>query len=125
MDCLKVTGIRGYGYTGALPEEQVLGQWFEVDLTFWLDLAPAGASDALADTLDYRTAIAQVQTLLSTARFALIERLAAAIADQLLQLPGVEQVQVRLTKLTPPIPGFSGQVTVEIDRPTPQTAQEI
>jgi len=24
---------------GYLPEEQVLGQWFEVDLTLWLDLS--------------------------------------------------------------------------------------
>lgn len=31
MDSIHVTGIRCYGYTGLLPEEQVLGQWFEVD----------------------------------------------------------------------------------------------
>ncbi len=36
MDCIHVTGIRAYGYTGYLPEEQSLGQWFEVDLKLWL-----------------------------------------------------------------------------------------
>ncbi len=30
MDTIHVTGIRAYGYTGYLAEEQVLGQWFEV-----------------------------------------------------------------------------------------------
>jgi dihydroneopterin aldolase len=54
MDCIQLTGIRAYGYTGFLPEEQVLGQWFEVDLTLWLDLAKSGASDRIEDTLDYR-----------------------------------------------------------------------
>ncbi|MGB3691174.1 MAG: dihydroneopterin aldolase, partial [Spirulinaceae cyanobacterium] len=38
MDRIKVSQIRCYGYTGYLQEEKVLGQWFEVDLTLWLDL---------------------------------------------------------------------------------------
>ena len=39
MDCIYLTGIRAYGYTGYLKEEQVLGQWFEVDVKLWLDLS--------------------------------------------------------------------------------------
>ncbi|HEY9813013.1 MAG TPA: dihydroneopterin aldolase, partial [Candidatus Sericytochromatia bacterium] len=58
MDCIHLTKIRCYGYTGFLPEEQILGQWFEVDLSLWLDLSQAGKSDAIADTLDYRSVIA-------------------------------------------------------------------
>jgi len=30
-------GVRAYGYLGYLPEENVLGQWFEVDATLWVD----------------------------------------------------------------------------------------
>jgi 7,8-dihydroneopterin aldolase/epimerase/oxygenase len=119
MDCIRVNGVRAYGYIGALPEEQVLGQWFEVDLALWLDLTLPGQSDRLADTFNYATAAIAVQTLIQTARFALLERLASAIADTLLQLPSpspIQQVHVRLTKLTPPIPNFSGTVAVEITR---------
>ncbi len=57
MDSIHISGIRSYGYTGYLPEEQVLGQWFEADITLWLDLRPVGSSDAIADTLDYRQTI--------------------------------------------------------------------
>ena len=32
-DCIHISGIRAYGYTGLFPEEKALGQWFEVDLT--------------------------------------------------------------------------------------------
>lgn len=116
MDCIQLTGIRCYGYTGYLPEEQVLGQWFEVDLTLWLDLAAAGESDDIADTLDYRHAIETVKELMKTSRFALVEKLASAIADTILKLDRVEQVQVRLSKPAAPIPDFGGKITIDITR---------
>lgn len=116
MDCFHLTGIRCYGYTGYLSEEQMLGQWFEVDLTLWLDLSVAGKSDAIKDTLDYRSVINNVQQLVKTSKYALIERLVDAIATSILEADRVQQVQVRLTKLAAPIPDFGGKITVEITR---------
>ncbi len=120
MDKIHLTGIRCYGYTGALPEEQVLGQWFEVDLSLWLDFSMAGQSDRLQDTLDYRQVIATVQHLVKTSRFALLERLVTAIAETVLAIPSanapIQQVDARLTKLAPPIPDYSGVITVEVTR---------
>ncbi|PSB03818.1 dihydroneopterin aldolase [Merismopedia glauca] len=116
MDSIQLTGIRYYGYTGYLPEERVLGQWFEVDLTIWLDLATAGQSDAIEDTFDYRGAIAAIKQLITTSKFSLIERLASAIAESVLEFPQVKQVQVRLTKVAPPIPDFTGKISIEIVR---------
>ena len=121
MDCIHLTGIRCYGYTGYLQEEQVLGQWFEVDLTLWLDLAPSGHSDNITDTLDYRSAIETVQQLVKTSKFALVEKLANALADAILELAQVQQVQVRLSKLAAPIPDFGGKITIDITR-THQTS---
>ncbi|MGK7901460.1 MAG: dihydroneopterin aldolase [Hormoscilla sp.] len=127
MDCIHVTGIRCYGYTGLLPEEQVLGQWFEVDLTLWLDLLPAGESDAIADTIDYGKAVQTVQQLVKTSKFALIERLAKAIADAILEMEEhssnqsrLQQVKVHLTKVSPPIPDFGGHVSIELTRVNPK-----
>ncbi len=116
MDAIQVSGIRAYGYTGLLPEEQVLGQWFEVNLTLWLDLAAAGASDQIGDTVDYRAAIAIVKRLITSEKFALVERLAEAIAREILRLDLVQQVRVQLTKVAPPIPDFGGQITIDIKR---------
>lgn len=119
MDCIHINGIRAYGYTGFLPEEQVLGQWFEVDLTVWIDLAPAGVSDHLADTYDYSQAVASIQAFIQSAKYQLIEKLAEGIAAIVLNSESVQpidQVRVRLTKLRPPIPNFSGQVSLEITR---------
>ena len=113
---IAITGIRSYGYTGYLPEEQVLGQWFEVDLTLWFDFSAAGKSDAIEDTLDYRNIITTVQHLVKTSKFALLERLATAIAESILSAEDIAQVQVRLTKLAAPIPDFTGKITIELTR---------
>jgi dihydroneopterin aldolase len=116
VDCIQLEGIRCYGYTGYLPEEQVLGQWFEVDVTLWLDLALAGKSDAIEDTVDYRNIINRVQHLVKTSKFALVERLAGAIAESILTNDGIQQVKVRLSKLAAPIPDFGGKITLELIR---------
>ncbi|MBD2019825.1 dihydroneopterin aldolase [Leptolyngbya sp. FACHB-36] len=115
MDVIDLKGIRGYGYVGALPEEQVLGQWFEVDVRLWLDLSAAGQNDRLDSTLDYRATIATVQQLIQTSKAALLERLATTIVEAVLQ-PPVQQVRVSLSKLTAPIPGFDGRITIELTR---------
>ncbi|MEW6496436.1 MAG: dihydroneopterin aldolase [Cyanobacteriota bacterium] len=119
MDCIQITGIRCYGYTGYLPEEQVLGQWFEVDLTLGIDLASAGESDDIADTLDYRQAIETVKQLVQTSKFALVEKLASAIATAILELERVQQVRVQLSKPAAPIPDFGGKITIDITRTRP------
>jgi 7,8-dihydroneopterin aldolase/epimerase/oxygenase len=90
-DRIALSAIRAYGYTGFLPEEQVLGQWFEVDLVIDVDLKQAGQSDQLGDTLDYRSAIERTKKVMQTNQFALVERLA-------------------------PIPDFGGKITIDITR---------
>ncbi len=116
MDCIHLTDIRAYGYTGALPEEQILGQWFEVDLTLWINLSHAGQSDQLADTLDYCDVIETVQHLIKTSRLVLLERLATLIADSILSFDRVTQVRVQLIKPAAPIPDFSGKITIDLTR---------
>ena len=115
-DAIELTGIRCYGYTGYLAEERYLGQWFEVDLILWLDLAPAGRSDRIEDTLDYRTTIAAVKQLVKEAKFSLVEYLAEEIAKTVLASGQVHQARVRLTKIAAPIPDFGGRITIDITR---------
>lgn len=116
MDILQVNGIRAYGYTGYFPEEQTLGQWFEVDLSFWLDLSVAGTSDDLNDTLDYSKVVALVQDIITTSTFKMIERLADEIATKMLEMSKAEKVKVSFIKCQPPIPNFSGHIKLEIER---------
>lgn len=117
MDCIHLTGIRCYGYTGYLHEEQVLGQWFEVDVKLWLDISKAAKTDAIEDTLDYRSVISLIQNLVKTSKFSLLERLVGAIADAILtQCDRVTQVQLTVSKPAAPIPDFGGKISIEVTR---------
>mgnify|MGYP003380093573 CR=1 FL=1 len=52
-DQIELAGLRVMASVGVLPEERSRRQPLELDLVLTADLAPAGASDALADTVDY------------------------------------------------------------------------
>ena len=116
MDVIQLTGIRCYGYTGYLQEERVLGQWFEVDLRLSLDLATAGKSDRIEDTLDYRGIIADVKEMIATAKFSLVEKLADALVTAIFRDDRVQQVELKLHKPAAPIPDFGGRITIELTR---------
>jgi len=115
MNKIILKGVKAYGYVGLLPEEKILGQWFEVDAIIWTDFSKAELSDAIADTLDYRSCIRKIEHLIQTAKFDLIERLAGAIADSLMDDPQISKLQLTVIK-HPPIPNFAGAVAVEVHR---------
>ena len=114
-------GVKAYGYVGYLPEENVLGQWFEVDATLWVDFEKSTYSDEIEDTVNYISCIRKIENLIQTQKFKLIERLAGAIADSLLEDAQITEVEVKIIK-HPPIPNFLGSVAVEIKRSRSQTA---
>jgi 7,8-dihydroneopterin aldolase/epimerase/oxygenase len=116
MDVIQLTGIRCYGYTGYLPEEQILGQWFEVDLRMSLDLTAAGRSDLIEETLDYRSVILAVKDIIANSKFALVEKLADKIVTTVLAFDLVQQVELKLHKPGAPIPDFGGKITLELTR---------
>jgi dihydroneopterin aldolase len=115
-DAIVLSNIRAYGYTGFLPEERTLGQWFAVDVRLEVSLEKAGQTDAIEDTLDYRGVIDQIKTTIATERFLLLERLAYVLMQRVLALAPVQAATLRVTKVAPPIPDFTGQVSVELYR---------
>lgn len=117
MDRLELRGLRAMGVHGALPEEQTRAQPFEVDLDVMADLATAGRSDALADTLDYGSIVEMVAKVVTGERFQLLERLAERIAEVILEDPRAVSVTVTVRKLRPPVPVELATAGVRITRP--------
>ncbi len=101
---------------GVLPEERTRPQPFEVDLELHVDLRPAGDSDALDDTVDYGAVCAAVSRVVATERYALLERLAARIADVCRADPRVAGVVVEVRKMHPPVRSMVRHVGVRIER---------
>jgi dihydroneopterin aldolase len=116
LDAIQISGIRCYGYTGYFPEEQVLGQWFEVDLTIWMDLSVTGSDDQLENTLNYADVVERVTNLLETSRFKTIEKLNAVIIEAVLAFDPVQKVHSHLVKVSPPIPRFEGRIAIDMTR---------
>ena len=117
-DSIRLTGLTFYGYHGVLPEERQLGQRFVVDLDLILDLAPAGLSDNLNDTVNYSELYRLVRDVVEGAPRTLLESVAEQISAAVLQQSGAEAVRVRVTKPWAPVKGMAaGEVSVEILRP--------
>jgi dihydroneopterin aldolase len=115
---IEITGLRALGHHGVLPEEQERAQPFEVDITIETHLAPAARTDDLEATVDYSTVIAAVVEIIETKRFALLEALASAIAEEVLGRRGVEAVTVEVRKIRPPVAAHVASVGVRLRRTT-------
>jgi dihydroneopterin aldolase/2-amino-4-hydroxy-6-hydroxymethyldihydropteridine diphosphokinase len=104
-DRIELRGLRVLGVHGALPEEQDRAQPFEIDLDVEADLSVAGASDHLADTVDYGAVTAVAAAVVGGERFRLLERLAERIASEVADVdPRIRSVTVTVRKLRPPLP---------------------
>lgn len=116
-DTILLRGIRALGTHGVLPEEQTRPQPFEIDLELRVDLAAAGRSDALSDTVDYDMLAQLVVKVVETSRYSLIEALAAKIADSCRAADKrVESVAVTVRKLRPPVAVMIKDVGVRLER---------
>jgi dihydroneopterin aldolase len=104
MDRIELRGLRVRGHHGVFEHEKRDGQDFVVDVTVWMDLAPAAASDDLADTLHYGELAERAAAIVAGEPCDLIETVSARIADDVLTDPRVQAVEVVLHKPQAPIP---------------------
>jgi len=115
-DLIELRGLRAVGICGALPEERLRPQPFEVDLDVEVDLAAAGASDELGDTVDYGALAEAVTAVITGEQPVLLERMAARLAEVVLAAAGVQAVTVAVRKLRPPVPTELDTAGVRIRR---------
>jgi dihydroneopterin aldolase len=115
-DRIVVRGLRLWAHVGVLQQERQRGQWFELDLELAVDLAPAGASDRLVDTLDYSRLIGALQQQARCIRCQTLEHYSTCMLDRVEQLFGPVPVRLELRKCNAPVPGFAGLVAVRRSR---------
>lgn len=117
MDKIYVNQMQFYGYHGVLPEENVLGQRFFVDIIAEADLKSAGLTDDLNESVSYVELYEVCKLIVEGKPYNLIESLAEKIAQQVLNnFTKIKAVTVKVTKPDPPIPGHFQSVAVEIKR---------
>ena len=116
VDRIVLSGLRIRGHHGVYEHERRDGQDFVVDVTVWLDLATAGDSDDLADTLDYGALARRVAAIVAGPPANLIETVAVRVADEVLTDVRVAAVEVTLHKPQAPIPLEFADVAVVVHR---------
>ena len=121
MDKIVLTGVRANGTHGVLDFEQERAQTFVVDVTLFLDLANAGHSDALDDTIDYGRVAKDIAAVVEGEHVDLIETLAQRIADRILAIGAVARVEVTVHKPHAPITVPFDDVAVTITRAQAKT----
>ena len=106
LDRVFLERIRCYGYHGVNPEERILGQRFEVDVSLSANLRPAGMSDDVADTISYSAVYRLVNEIVEGPSKNLIESVAEEIAMRLMETFSLAQdVTVTVRKPDAPVKG--------------------
>ena len=115
-DRIALHGLTAFGHHGVLDHERELGQTFVVDAELDVDLAAAGRSDDLTDTVDYGALSADLAAVVRDERYDLIERLAERLAEVCLTRDSVEAVRITVHKPHAPVPVPVADVTVTVHR---------
>lgn len=111
---IEIAGLSVYTHHGITAAEQEVGQRLEIDIRLDVEECDATLTDRLEDTIDYAAVSQSVWLIAQDRSFATLERLAAAIADQLLADYGPEAVWIKITKPEPPMPLATKGVSVEL-----------
>lgn len=115
MDQIIIRDLKAQGIIGVYAHERTQPQEIIINLVLFADLAKAGQSDNLEDSIDYQIVAQKVLAHTTTARRFTVEALAEDIAHLCLEVKGVEKVRVRVEK--PAAIDFCQSVGVEIERP--------
>ncbi len=94
---IELIGLVQYGWHGVLERERGEGQRFLFDV--WLEVADdAARSDRIEDAVDYRAVAETVRSVSDSRAFHLLEALAAAVADALVEQFPLVHARVRVRK---------------------------
>lgn len=116
-DSIFIQGLEfeaNHGYTAA---ERKLTRRFRCHIELERDLAAAGVSDRVQDTIDYRAVCAIAVEIGTRRTFRLLEALAAAIAAAIQERHPDAEVSITVEKLAPPCPGAPASCGVKLRRP--------
>ena len=114
MDKIIIRDLTVTAIIGTLPHERHNAQTIIFNIELGLDLAAAGHSDALDDTVNYQEIEQRIKKMAETGHFFLLEKMAETAAEICLSYAMIEQVKVTLDK--PAALADSNSVAIVIER---------
>jgi dihydroneopterin aldolase len=112
---IELQGLELRGFHGVLPGEREQGQRFLVDIRLEPRSRRGAETDEIADAVDYRDVVEVVRQVSDGRAYHLLEALATALVESLLERLAVEWVEVRVRKpdVALGVPVEHAAVTVE------------
>jgi len=107
---IELMGLQFFSFHGLYEEEKKKGGEFKVDLTAkFSEQIKIGEID---QTINYESLFTILKTEMDQPR-ELLETLAQSIGEEIHHsFPALKEINVRVEKIKPPIPGFNGSVVV-------------
>lgn len=107
--------MRFHAFHGVMPEETIVGGEYEVGIVLDTDFSKAMETDDLEGTINYAIVFDLVRQEMHIPS-KLIEHVAGRIMKSVKQnFPQVEAIEVRVSKLNPPVNGDMAQATVVVN----------
>lgn len=116
LDSITLTGLRVHANHGVFDFERENGQVFVIDVTVWLDTAPAAYSDELARTVHYGELADELVAAVTRDPVDLLETLAERLARVALSHEPVSATEITVHKPDAPIDADFADVSVRIIR---------
>lgn len=116
MSKIYLEDVKIYAYHGVLPEENVIGTYYILNLEIHTDLWKAAESDDLNDTISY----ADINDILHQEmqiKSKLLEHVAGRIINKINEkFSNVSYVKLKLTKTAPPMKGEMKGASIELEK---------
>ncbi|HTZ55706.1 MAG TPA: dihydroneopterin aldolase [Candidatus Acidoferrum sp.] len=98
MDRIVLHDILAHGKHGVNPAERDTPQPFRIDIVLQLDLSRAAKSDDLHDSINYAAVHRRIVEIVQTRSYALLERLAGAILDEVATDERIRSADISIAK---------------------------
>ena len=111
---IRMEGIKFYAFHGVMPQENVVGANFFVDLKLKTNFTNAAQTDELEGTVSYADIYNSVKEVMETPS-KLLEHVCQRIALRIFaDFPTIEAIDIRLNKENPPMGACADKVGVEV-----------
>ncbi len=113
---IEISGLSLYTHLGVTAAEREVGQRLLIDIRIDVGECDATITDRIEDTIDYGQVCEQANLIAHQRTYKTLERLCAAIAEQLLERYEASAVWVKAAKPEPPLALPVSEVSVEVWR---------
>jgi 7,8-dihydroneopterin aldolase/epimerase/oxygenase len=114
---IALEGLEFHAFHGVYPHERESGNFFEVDIAVETDITLAAREDDLKNTVNYEVLFQIVKKQMDEPS-KLLETVVEKIAEEVLTTLPVTKVEIKISKLNPPIGGKCRKSSVAVVRET-------